>query len=352
MRIKKELRKKVDMNNCEKHNEEFVEMWGEKQCESCFLEAMAPQTLEINPFIEDEDKLEKEVPVLSLQVLRYIDEKSQNRDVDKNVFRASASNLCPKRRQLQHEGMRGITTTPRKIINFLFCNITELVWQHYIREACVGPDKFYSEVDFGKEIGRFSVQGDDIIIYEQQTLKTRIDDLEITCHADGWGRRNSDGEWELIEIKSASNFGYDDFKKKGPLNYLNQAHTTMMSDKAGDLGAKEVRFFYLRKETGHPWDRAFLFDESIWKNVKDEIVKISRHEISVPPYSLIDYFPLESVDGKKKRVRSKVAKGKTAPFPCHGYCPYTEVCHGQYEVEWNVGQFGMYKPLYIFKGEP
>lgn len=294
-----------------------------------------------NPYAAFEDRADPTVPSATLQVYNFIHEKYGRPKTDSYVNRASAATMCAKRRQYQHKGVEGTPLTPRKLVNFLMGDLAEMTTLYFVSEACVGPGKLYSEVDFGGPKGEVQI-GDKLIkTYQQKTLITKIGDLEVTCHADGFGKRNSDGKWELIECKSAANWGFQSFQKDGPEDYLKQSHTVMASEECKALGITETRYFYLRKETGHLWDRVSKFSQDIWGIVQREFLDVLKDEEIKTPFSLIP-----EMSG---RAPNKKPTGRfVAQFPCT-YCPYLAKCQGQYALEWKEDQWGNMKPQYVFE---
>ena len=290
-----------------------------------------------NPFAPLEDRADPKVPTATLQIYDFIHNHLKN-DGNTTINRASSASLCWKRRWFQRKNTPGEPLTPRKQVNFLLGNLSECVMLYFIKHACVGEGKLYSQVDFGKVIGSIQFQGKMFDLYEQETLETKVGNINVSGHADGFGKRNSDGKWELIECKSAANYGFQDFQTTGPKDYLKQSAVLMKSDKAQSLQIKEVRFFYLRKESGHLWDRVFPFDERLWVDVQDDYAA-AMHPADIPG----PYFPINET------VRGKPTGRLKLPFPCRGYCPYTVHCHGETEIDWRPDQWGHSKPVFLIK---
>lgn len=286
-----------------------------------------------NPFSQWEEKPDPRVPTATLQIYEFI-HNYLSRPPDTHVNRASSATLCYKRRWFQRKGFTGTPLTPRKMVNFLLGDLSEKTMQFFIKEACVGVGKLYSEVDFGKAIGSFTIQNKHISVYEQENLTSQLGDILATAHVDGWGKRNIDGQWELIECKSAADYGFDKFKETGPDDYLKQAMVNLLTNKALELKAKSVRFFYLKKNTGHLWDRLYHFDQELANEVIEEF-KLAMGEMEPrAPHPL-----------KAESFRGKSTGRTIAAFPCT-YCPYLERCHGKYEV-----QFKGLTPVYVFTKE-
>lgn len=289
------------------------------------------EQLEENIFAKWEDKAEPTVPTATLQIYKFI-ETYLARPNDTHVNRASSATMCYKRRWFTRKGYPATPLTPRKRVNFLLGDLSEKTMQFFIKHACVGPGLLYSEVDFGREIGHFTIQNKKISVYEQDDLIAQIGDIQVTAHVDGWGRRNSDGCWELIECKSAADYGFDSFKEEGPGDYLKQAMVNLQTDRANLLQAKSVRFFYLKKNTGHLWDRHYPFDPELAKEVAEEFKIANGEALPKTPHPL-----------KTETFRSKPTGRVIAQFPCT-YCPYLEECQGPHEVDFK-GQ----SPKYVFK---
>lgn len=289
-----------------------------------------------NPYAPLEDKADVTIPSATLQIYRHIEDALQRKE-DKGINSASSATMCVKRRQFKRMGTPEIPLTPRKMVNFLLGDLAERVMLHFIAQACVGPGKLYSEVDLGEEIGEITFQGRQIKIFRQKTMSFSLDQLTITGHADGFGKRNSDGKWELIECKSAANWGFLDFQQNGAGDYLNQSHALMLTDECRAREIKSVRFFYLRKETGHLWDRVHHYDETIAKRVVKEFRQSNRDDEIPAPHPLVE-----------ETYRKKPTGRMIAQFPC-SYCPFLEACHGKFEVDWKADQWGNQKPVYVFK---
>lgn len=282
------------------------------------------EDLKQNPFFTIDSGDSLLVPTATLQIYEYISEKLR-RPLDTNVKRASAASACPRKRWYQAKGHPGKPMAPRAHITFLYGDLTERVLLHFIREALVGPGRLYSEVDLGETIGSLNFQGIELKIYKQQTLTANLDGIEITAHGDGFGKRNLDGEWEYIEIKSSANFGFDAFKSGETPDYIKQAHAVMLTDKAKALGVKSTRFYYARKETSHLWDRVFLFDENIAKQIRDEYKAVETTE---PPRP---YGPVPET------FRGKPTGRMVLKYPC-SYCPHVDSCQPQHKLEFKSGR--------------
>jgi hypothetical protein len=278
--------------------------------------------------------IREDVPTASQQIYDFI-ASSLSREPSTHVNRASAASMCFKRRWYQRKGVPGEELTPRKLVNFTLGDLTEHVVKYFISQGCVGPGKLYSEVDFGNVVGSFTIQGNkEIKIFDQPDLVAKVGTIDVTAHADGWGKRNSDGKWELIEVKSAADFGFEDFKRVGPGDYLKQATVNLQTNKAIELGAKEVRFFYLKKNTGHLWDRLHSFDENLFQEVVEEYWLSNQEEEPKAPYVPIP-----------ETFRNKPTGRKVLQWQC-SYCPYTKECHPKAKLE-----FKSEKPKYFFAAE-
>jgi hypothetical protein len=291
---------------------------------------VSDQALEYNPFAPNEEKAGEEmIPTATLQIYRAV-EQELAREESTHVNRASAANMCVRRRWYQRMGHRGTPLTPRKILNFAAGDIGEHVVKYFILKGCVGPGKLYSEVDFGKQVGTFTIQHKEIPIFEQQTLRAVIGGIEVTAHGDGWGKRNADGKWEYIECKTAADFGFDRFVAEGPGDYVNQAHAVMMTDLAESRGVRETRFFFMKKSTGHIWDRLERWDDRIAGEVALGYQLSNREEIPNRPYGAVE-----------ETYRRKPTGRQVLPWQC-GYCPFTETCWPGVEKQFKNG-----KPVFV-----
>lgn len=298
------------------------------------------QTTVINPWAKWDEAGDCNIPPATLAIYNYIaGYLLENNRTDVN--RCSAATMCPKRRQLQRLGTVGKPMTPRKEINFLLGDLAERTLMFFIRQALVGPGKLYSEVDFGDVVGSIEFNGKKLDIYKQKELLANFDGLKVTGHADGFGKRNSDGQWELIEDKSSANWGFAEFKEEGAGDYLRQSHALMMTDLARERNVKSVRFFYLRKETGHIWDRLHEWDQMIADTVVADYKRVMDNTPIPTPFPLVQ--EMEGRGSNKRATGRSIAK-----FPCD-YCPYIEKCHGPHRVEFKNDQHGNQRPVYIFQ---
>lgn len=306
------------------------------------MEEKNTQDLVNNPWADFEDKGDPLVPTATLQIYQFIHKfLDRGEQKDTRINRASSTTQCPKRRWYQKQGLEGTPLTPRKLVNFLLGDLGEKVMQYFILRGLVGDGKLYSEVDFGKEVGSFMFSGKRFGVYEQEAMTATIAGFEVSCHGDGFGKRNSDGKWELIECKTAANWGFQSFAQNGEIDYLKQVHTMMLTGKAKELGINEVRFFFLRKETGHLFDRLYKFDPEVAKTVERELLIANGEQEPVAPYQLVD-----EMTGRKPN--KKATGRKMAAFPC-SFCPYLEKCHGKFTLEWSSDQWGNQKPSYVFE---
>lgn len=288
-----------------------------------------------NPFAKWEDKGDPTVPTATLQIYEGISELLKERNSN-DINRASSSSMCVRRRWYQRTGVQGSPLTPRKMVNFLLGDLSERTLLYFIKRGCVGSDKLYSDVSFGDCLGSIKFQDKELEIYKQQTMSFMCGGIKVTGHADGFGKRNSDGQWELIEIKSAADYGFKNFQEEGPGDYLKQSHCLMLMDECQKLNVKSVRFFYLKKQTGHIWDRLHYFDDTMAENVRSEFLISNREEIPNAPYDYV-----------QEKFRGKPTGKWTVPWQCQ-YCPYLKECKGEFTLDWKSDQFGHMKPLYYF----
>lgn len=301
---------------------------------------MSNNTLTNNPWAQHENQADVEIPIATRDIYQYVNDTLMQHE-DNNVLRASMATMCVKRRWFQRQGVKGIPLTPRKVLNFTTGDVVEIVLKHFILEACLGKDKLYKAVNFGIHAGTITLNKKEIKLYDQPTLSFKLPTGQtVTAHPDGFGQRH-DGSWELIEIKSAANWGFDDFKKNDP-DYLAQAHAVMLTEEATAMNCRTVRFFYMRKETGHIWDRAFPFDDTRAAKVIEDYIVTLKEEMPPAPFSPVPQTKRVTRGGKP----DKIPTGKeTVKFPCT-YCPFIYDCHGTFDLEWERGQFGVMTPSY------
>lgn len=292
-----------------------------------------------NQYAQFEDKLDLEIPTATHEIYDYIAEKMPRKEKH-SVLSCSYATSCPKQRNYQHHGIVGEPLTPRKRVNFMTGDIIENVVKHFISEGCVGEGKLYSEVNFGEVCGEFEIQGVKIKQYSQPTWSGKIAGIDCTGHPDGIGKRNSDGAWEIIEVKSAASYGFATFKKEGPGDYLKQAHALMMMDEAKALMIKDVRFFYQAKQTGNLWDAVFRYDYEIEKEVAQGFLD------SILPLDLNDKIP--QIPLKEETYRRKPTGKLIAQFPC-SYCPFLRQCHGEFQIEFKKTPDGFLRPVQVFE---
>ena len=297
-----------------------------------------------NPYQQIDGAGELEIPTATLQVYDFVSEYL-GRAKDTNVNRASSAPGCPKKRWYQHHGYEGAPMAPRSNIVFLFGDLAEKTMNYFVKAGCVGPGKLYSEVDFGAVTGSFQFSGKTIELYKQEDTIADIGGIQVTAHADGWGKRNLDGKWELIEFKSASNFGFAQFKK-GKNDYLKQAVVNLQTDKAKRLNATDVRFFFIRKETSHLWDVFYpnLCEPGIVAEVVQDYKTALQDEEPKAPYS-----PVVEMGG---RAPNKKPTGRTViNYPC-SYCPYVSRCQPKHHIEFETDyQSGNQKPTLVVDRE-
>lgn len=294
----------------------------------------------VNPWAKWDEAGDTNVPPATLAIYNYIAGYLLEKDY-RDVCRCSAATMCPKRRQFQRMGATGKPMTPRKEVNFLLGDLAERTLMFFIKNALVGPGKLYSEIDLGDVLGSIEFNRKKLDIYKQKELKANFDGLAVSGHADGFGKRNSDGEWELIEDKSSANWGFAEFKEEGAGDYLRQSHALMMTDLARERNVKSVRFFYLRKETGHVWDHLHYWDQMIADQVVADFKRVMDDTPIPVPFPLVD--EMEGRGAKRARTGRTVAK-----FPCD-YCPFIQQCHGSHIVEFKSDQHGNQRPVYIFR---
>lgn len=276
-----------------------------------------------------EDKIDAEIPTATNLIYQNIAENAK-RGESKDINRASSMPTCAKARWYKKQGNETEPMSPRTQLNFMMGHIAETVVLHLIKTALVGPDKLYSEIDFGEEVDTFLYQDMNVSVYKQRTLIAAIAGFYVTAHLDGMGKRNSDGRWEIIEVKSAADYGFDLFVTNGPTDYLPQSHACMRTDLAIERGVNETRYFYVKKSTGHLWDRLITFDQKIFDEVGENL-KIANGEAE----------PKRPFVAIEEKFRSKPTGRKILFWRC-SYCAFTQKCWPEAKMEFKSG-----KPIWV-----
>src|SRR3990167_10022887 len=107
---------------------------------------------EINekPIVLDlEDHLDPSYPTLSRKIMEAMAEKYCEREVGSGP-RCSMANYGLRRQWLEYHKIPSTPMRPNRILTFLYGSFIEGVIQWAIRDSVVGPDKFYSEINFGE----------------------------------------------------------------------------------------------------------------------------------------------------------------------------------------------------------
>lgn len=279
----------------------------------------------------------------SQEIYSFIEDQLGRKEVDTNVSRASATNSCVRKNWLKHKGVQGEPLQPRMILVFGFGDLVEHWAKALIKLSCVGPGKLYSEVDFGPPTGeKFVVQHREFDVYKQEDLKVELPNITLSAHGDGWGKRNSDGEWEYIEVKSSSSYGFDNFvacRDGEHLKYINQLHAVMLSDKAKKLGVRSSRLFYLNKNTSHIFDRLYQYDNEVARNMHRLALAAVGEAEPAPPYELTP----EQVYNRSTKTYDNTGRMIVPAYPC-GYCEFKAHCYSEVEREFKSG-----KPVWVYR---
>lgn len=261
----------------------------------------------------------------SSQIYQWASEYLSKREIG-TANRCSSAPQCVRKGWFQNKGERGEDLQPRQVLVFGLGDLVEHWMKDLIAKSCVGPGKIYSEVDFGKVVDKFIVQHREFNIYEQDELSIHINDFVISGHPDGWGKRNEDGQWELIEIKSAASYGFEDFVK-GEIGYLEQVYALSMSTKAIQLGVDSARFWFMNKNTSAIFDRLYKIDPNEQKRVKTEFLQRNGPEMPPVPVSP-DIGPINEM------VRRVPTGRKILGWKC-GYCDYKAKCWPDAKLEFS-----------------
>ncbi len=298
-----------------------------------------------NQYALEEDKAENEIPVAAHQIYDYI-KLTYPEDNSTHVDRGSSAGQCVRRRYYKSKGEDFQRLIPRKIINFMLGDLSEAVLKYWVKHGCVGPGKLYKEVYFGNVISSVDINGKIIEFYDQ--IKTKVvtpSGIPISCSLDGYGLK-WDGSYEVIEFKSAANFGYDHFKEVGPDGYLPQVHCYMGSELLKPLGCKSTLFVYMRKETGHIWSKVIDFDPEIYAQTMADFELVHKKLPQRPYTPEAETKKVRNKDDGRKWDAIPTGRYKLPTFPCGGYCPYTFTCWDNISVEWNEGRHKFSVPTY------
>lgn len=264
--------------------------------------------------------------------------KSERSD---KVNRCSAANLCPRRRVFSRLKTPCKALAPRTITNFLQGNLGEATMKAMVKTYLVGENKYYKNVDFGEVLG--SVLIDNYLI--EQTAQPEIsfevesfpgEMITITGHPDGVGTK-LDGTMEFLEFKTASEWGFKEFMEQGPTDYKKQAHALMLTGFAKLHKITNVKFIYLKKNTGHMWAADCAFDQAVADQVLEEYRGVHMGVYNKPIFAL-----------KEETYYKKPTGFMTAVYPC-SYCPYLENCHGEPIMEFKKDQYGSQGPVFKYK---
>lgn len=272
----------------------------------------------------------------SVEIHEWVREVLGDREIT-DANRASSAPNCIRKRWFQNQKIQGAPMQPRSLLVFALGDLVEHSFKYFISQACVGPGKLYSEVDFGEKDGTFTVQHRQFDIYKQEKVFIRMPwGLVIPGHPDGWGKRNSDGRWELIEVKSTASFGFDKFVD-GECEYLKQINVLLMSDKAKRLGATEGRFYYQNKNTSAIYDRLYPADLSMQREIISDY-RTAAEPLSPPPVPRADGI------GPEAETYRKAPTGRfKLGWKC-SYCDYNKLCFPNAKLEFKGG-----KPIYYVR---
>lgn len=266
---------------------------------------------------------------LKLDMNDAIHEYMSIRPPDTEINRASAATKCVRARWYKKNGYKPEPLLERSYLVFAFGDMSERLITTLLMK-CIGPDKFYKSIMLGERKAEFFLQNGTLPIhnYNQFEVVTEIGDLKIKGHPEGFAQLHDD-TWELLEIKSAATMSYERMVREGPGDYIKQAHTLMMSDKAQELGVKSVRFFYIDKNTQHFETQLHHFDYRIWDQVEKEYKQSNSKTTPERPYE-----PVPETYYKKPTGKLKL------PWQC-SYCEFNKHCYPQAKLEIVKG-----KPVY------
>lgn len=250
-----------------------------------------------------------------------------------NANRASSASRCVRANWYKNNNYEEVPLNPRALLVFAFGDLTEMLVS-FLASHAVGPNKYYKQLQFGiDKRGSVLIQNGAMSLtqWTQFEWTTWIESLAIPGHPDGIGQRQ-DGAWELIEIKSSATRGFMRAQQVGVGDYINQAYTLMASEEAKKLEIRDVRFFYINKDT-QDWDTFFYtWDQTTWERVVNNFKLANLPIIPERPYK-----PEQEFFRKKPTGKAKL------PWQC-SYCGYNKECWPEAKLD-----FKSNKPVYYIE---
>jgi hypothetical protein len=268
--------------------------------------------------------------------------------IDTYVTRASSAGKCSRQLWFKKNGqLIDKVMEPRTQHLFRSGHISEVVLLNDMLESCVGPGKPFAELYCGEVDGEVEIGGVVYKTFKQLPWSFKLPNGEIvTAHPDAIARLHN-GEWELIDAKTYSSFGFMKFENmdtpaiEAVEDYKYQAHALMGCDEAKELNINRFRFVGIRKDTSHLADRLIHFDQSILDFViKNYIEALSE---KMPDRAYAAEAEMEGRKPNKKPTGREILGWRCS------YCAYTQSCWPNVQTEFKSG-----KPILIIdnnKGE-
>ena len=264
----------------------------------------------------------------------------ENTPQDNYITRASSAGKCSRQLWYKRNGEKSEPMEPRVKNLFRTGHLTEIVLLNDMLESCVGPGKPYKALNCGEVDGEIEIGGIKYKTFKQLEWSFKlVSGHTVTAHPDAIAQLHS-GEWELIDAKTYSSFGFMRFEKmetpaiEAVEDYKYQAHALMNCDEARELKIKRFRFVGIRKDTSHLADRLIHFD-----------YKILDHLTTGYLEALMDKTPKRSYEPEPEMTGRKPNKKHTGRYKLGwrcSYCPYTGKCWPDVKIEFKSG-----KPIHI-----
>lgn len=210
------------------------------------------------------------------KILKHYTQKEKEREFSTDIFRASSSGKCVRALWYQMHGYKREAMTGRAMMTF---RLGDLV-----------------EQDLGDVLKELN-----LIYGEQKPLTIHLyDDCWLSGHIDGFTLDK--GQILPIDIKSASNFGYQN-AMKGDIgeSYLCQAHCYMKA-----LEVDRFLFLFYKKDTSHIGEVIIEWDDKVWNRIVKRYKAMEKEEAP-------------------RREMFKINKDRSLGYPC-SYCGNISDC--------------------------
>ena len=265
--------------------------------------------------------------------------------IDTYITRASSAGKCSRQLWYKRNGAKpDKAMEPRTRHLFRSGHISEIVLLNDLLESAVGPGRPWAELNCGEIDSVIEIGGVEYKTFKQLEWSFTLPNGEVvTGHPDAVAKLHN-GEYELIDAKTFSNFGFMRFEKKetpaieAVEDYKFQAHALMNCDEARDLNIKRFRFVGIKKDTSHMADRLIDLDSG----VLDVVIRRYMEALSEKKPERT-HSPENEMTGRSPNKRP--TGRKVLGWRC-SYCPYADQCWGKLTVEFKSG-----RPIYIVEKE-